>query len=184
MCCIRDGVNRKALSSFTEYACQWMFFDWVENYRSPDPISEEEEVRKCPLIWCRETFDSKESVVCHVFECPRLSNAWYWCPYHERPEQFLEWNKLFRSRLHLEKTEGSMVRSKGRRVTGLPRRLCGQISTLCQSQASLLLARQFRSSISSRGSERRSSVYSASSILQNPKTKRKVLQESESKSKC
>jgi hypothetical protein len=91
---IRDGVNRKILSSITEYGCQWNFIDWVENYRSPDPYIDEDELRMCPLIWCRKTFESKESVVSHVFECPRLSNAWYWCPYHKRPERYLECNRL------------------------------------------------------------------------------------------
>ena len=89
-----DGVNRKILSSFTDYGCQRTFFDWVEKNRSPDSRIEEDELRMCPLIWCRRTFDSKASVISHVFECPRLSNAWYWCPYHRRPERYLECNKL------------------------------------------------------------------------------------------
>lgn len=91
---IRDGVDRKILGSITEHGCQWSFIDWVENYRSPDPYIDEDELRMCPLIWCRKTFHSKESVISHVFECPRLSNAWYWCPYHKRPERYLECNKL------------------------------------------------------------------------------------------
>ena len=91
---IRDGVNRKILGSFTEDGCQWNFLYWVEFYRSPDPDIDEDERRMCPLIWCRKTFDSKESVVSHVFECPRLSNAWYWCPYHRRPERYLECNRM------------------------------------------------------------------------------------------
>ena len=107
------------LGSLTEYGCQWMFFDWVDNYRSPDPCIEEEELRMCPLIWCRETFDSKESVICHVFECPRLSNAWYWCPYHRRPERFLECNNIceagpkVRFRLHLTQKLLSCVGFRG-----------------------------------------------------------------------
>lgn len=45
------------------------------------------------MIWCRRAFDTNDLTVDHVFICPRLSNAWYWCPYHRRPERFLECNK-------------------------------------------------------------------------------------------
>ena len=137
-----------------------MLFEWVQNYRLPDPYLEEEERRTCPLIWCRNFFDSKESVVRHVFECPRLSNAWYWCPYHEHPERFLDCDRLwesipkFKYRVHLEKIEELMARW----MTGRPRQPYGQISSLCQSQVSLSLARQLLSSINSRGSERSSRV--------------------------
>ena len=91
---IRDGVDRKILGSFTEYGCQRNFLDWVENYRSPDPYIDEDELRMCPLLWCRKTCDSKESVISHVSKCPWLSDAWYLCPYHRRPERYLECNKL------------------------------------------------------------------------------------------
>lgn len=46
------------------------------------------------MIWCRKTFGTKELAARHVFDCPRLSTAWYWCPHHKRPERFLECNKL------------------------------------------------------------------------------------------
>ena len=54
----------------------------------------EEELRICPMIWCRKLFDNKDMAARHVLNCPRLSNAWYWCPYHRRPERFLEPNPL------------------------------------------------------------------------------------------
>ena len=47
----------------------------------------------CPLIWCRKTFKTNELAIRHVVDCPRLLNAWYWCPFHRRPERFLECNK-------------------------------------------------------------------------------------------
>lgn len=90
----RDGVKRKILGSLSEHMCQWPFIDWVQNHRPSIPGIGEDELRMCPLIWCRKTFDSKESAAGHVFDCPRLSNAWYWCPDHRRPERFLECNKL------------------------------------------------------------------------------------------
>ena len=43
----------------------------------------------CPLLWCRERFDSLASTLQHVSECPWLSNTWYWCPYCCRPESFV-----------------------------------------------------------------------------------------------
>lgn len=90
---VRIGANRKILEHLSDYGCQWSFFDWVENYRFFDPNIEEDELRMCPLIWCRKIFDSKELAARHVFDCPRLSNAWYWCPSHRRPERYLECNK-------------------------------------------------------------------------------------------
>ena len=41
-------------------------------------------------MWCREPFDTDDSMICHIFECPCLPNAWYWCPYHRQPERFLD----------------------------------------------------------------------------------------------
>lgn len=43
----------------------------------------------CPLLWCRESFDSLASTLQHVSECLWLSNTWYWCPYCCRPESFM-----------------------------------------------------------------------------------------------
>lgn len=43
----------------------------------------------CPLLWCRESFDSLASTLQHVSKCPWLSNAWYWCPYCCCPESFM-----------------------------------------------------------------------------------------------
>ncbi len=47
----------------------------------------------CPMLWCRNTFEDVDATIRHVFECPRLSNGWYWCPYCKRPERFLECDK-------------------------------------------------------------------------------------------
>ena len=44
----------------------------------------------CPLLWCRERFDDLASTLQHVYECPLLSNTWYWCPYCCRPESFTQ----------------------------------------------------------------------------------------------
>ena len=153
---VRDGVNRKILCSFSEYGCQWSFFDWVANYRSPDPELEEDELRMCPLIWCRKTFDTKELAISHVLECPRLSNAWYWCPYHKRPERFLECNKL------CEIVPKSRFRNKSYK---------------------LHLADKFLNWISRRRSEKRWGVYSASALLTYVKTDKMVLQKPNSSRK-
>ena len=45
------------------------------------------------MLWCRHSFKDADAVVRHVFECNRLSNGWYWCPYCKRPERFLECDK-------------------------------------------------------------------------------------------
>ncbi|KAL9004344.1 MAG: hypothetical protein Q9188_002838 [Gyalolechia gomerana] len=43
---------------------------------------------QCPLIGCRSGFDDLESCLAHLAKCTWLSNAWYWCPFCVRPEQF------------------------------------------------------------------------------------------------
>ena len=48
----------------------------------------------CPMLWCRESFDSLASTLQHVSECPWLSDAWYWCPYCRRPESFIAFEEL------------------------------------------------------------------------------------------
>ena len=79
----------KTLGSITENERRQSFLDWVESYRSVG-FNMDEELRKCPVIWCREKFNNKEMAARHVLHCPYLSNGWYWCPYHTHPERFLE----------------------------------------------------------------------------------------------
>lgn len=93
---VHNGVSRKILGSLHERACQRNFLDWVQKIRPGDlygSVIEESELKMCPMIWCRKTFETNELAIRHAFACPRLSNAWYWCPYHRRPERFLECNK-------------------------------------------------------------------------------------------
>lgn len=40
------------------------------------------------MIPCLTAFDNLESCLAHLSTCPWLSNAWYWCPFCTRPEQF------------------------------------------------------------------------------------------------
>lgn len=89
---IFGGRAHRKISDFqlAESGYRWFFFDWVQTHRSLIPGIGEDELRMCPLIWCRKTFDSKDLVARHVFDCPRLSNAWYWCPDHTRPERYIE----------------------------------------------------------------------------------------------
>lgn len=88
-----DGAEKKISSALSDDECHQSFFGWVKSYRSPGPDTAEDELRMCPLLWCRRSFGSKELAVRHVLDCPYLSNGWYWCPYHKRPERFLECNK-------------------------------------------------------------------------------------------
>lgn len=58
------------------------------DYGHTSDVTAREQLR-CPLLWCRESFDNLTSTLQHVSECPWLSNAWYWCPYCCRPESFM-----------------------------------------------------------------------------------------------
>ena len=90
----RDDFDRGVLGSLYEYGCQQSFLDWVRNYRHLDLDKEQDELKMCPLIWCRKSLNSKESAVRHAVHCPLLSTAWYWCSHHRRPERFLECTQL------------------------------------------------------------------------------------------
>lgn len=69
------------------------FQHWVAYIRAGDcgNLSDgtTKERLRCPLFWCRESFDSLASTLQHVSECQWLSNTWYWCPYCCRPESFI-----------------------------------------------------------------------------------------------
>ena len=69
------------------------FEHWVAFIRGGDhsytsEVTAREHLR-CPLLWCRESFDNLTSTLLHVSKCPWLSNAWYWCPFCCRPESFM-----------------------------------------------------------------------------------------------
>ena len=86
-------INPKAPSYvLSPGECQVAFQHWVAYVRGGDygntPDVTAKEHLRCPLLWCRESFDNLTSTLQHVSECPWLSNAWYWCPYCCRPESF------------------------------------------------------------------------------------------------
>ena len=76
---------------------QMAFQHWVAYIRPRDCIHPSEATVKehlmCPMLWCRENFDDLASTLQHVSECPWLSNAWYWCPYCRRPENFMAYEE-------------------------------------------------------------------------------------------
>ena len=78
------------LRVLTRYACEAGFLDWVEGPRQKSLDLEVEELMMCPMLWCREPFNSISATVDHVKTCPRLHDGWYWCPFCRRPERFLE----------------------------------------------------------------------------------------------
>ena len=87
-------MDRKAPSyALSQRECQVAFQHWVAFVRGGDysytsELTAREHLR-CPLLWCRESFENLASTLQHVSECPWLSNAWYWCPYCCRPESFM-----------------------------------------------------------------------------------------------
>ena len=57
------------------------------------------EALTCPLLWCRESFDSLAPTLQHVSKCLWLPNTWYWCPYCGRPESFVASQEPFANHL-------------------------------------------------------------------------------------
>lgn len=76
---------------------QMAFQHWVAYIRPSDCHYPSEATAKehlmCPMLWCRETFNDFASTLQHISECPWLSNAWYWCPYCRRPENFMAYDE-------------------------------------------------------------------------------------------
>ena len=90
---LHGGSDRKALDALSRHGCQCNFLDWVANFRPVESEIPYEELLMCPMLWCREKFNSIASTVDHVGDCRLLYNAWYWCPYCKRPERFLKCDK-------------------------------------------------------------------------------------------
>ena len=87
-------MNCKAPSYvISQGECQMAFQHWVAFVRGHDRIDTSDvsakEHLRCPLLWCRESFDDLASTLQHVSKCPWLSNAWYWCPFCCHPESFM-----------------------------------------------------------------------------------------------
>ena len=65
------------------------FQNWVAFVRNalPDIFAQKHFI--CPMVGCEhETFDNIQSCLQHIDTCPRLSDAWYWCPYCHEKENF------------------------------------------------------------------------------------------------
>ena len=89
---LRQTTLRVPGHTISQAECQMAFQHWVAYIRGsdigdPSDATAKEHLR-CPLLWCRENFDSLAPTLQHVSQCPSLSNAWYWCPYCCRPENF------------------------------------------------------------------------------------------------
>lgn len=86
----RDGSPpSQCQSALIEHEAQWHFLEWVKNHRPYDPDISSDELKMCPMLWCRKQFDTKNSTIRHAVNCSYLSNSWYYCPYHKLPEYFL-----------------------------------------------------------------------------------------------
>ena len=64
------------------------FKHWVTHIRTN--LLDARERRICPMLWCRDSFGDDSATLDHFSTCRLLSNAWYWCPDHSRPERFME----------------------------------------------------------------------------------------------
>ena len=86
---VNENEDIRILDSMTDLACRSSFLNWVKTIRPHAADVAVEEVLLCPMLWCRRKFQDPNEVVCHAFQCPCLWNAWYWCPYHNRPERYM-----------------------------------------------------------------------------------------------
>lgn len=84
-----EHSTRTSLGALSTHGCKSSFLDWVTNLRPQTKDIVREELLMCPMLWCRESFESNALAIRHVNQCPYLTNAWYWCPCCSRPERFL-----------------------------------------------------------------------------------------------
>ncbi|KAH9224712.1 hypothetical protein DL95DRAFT_516951 [Leptodontidium sp. 2 PMI_412] len=57
-----------------------------------DEYITEDERKTCPLLWCRDVFETQEAMLQHVWNCPHLVKGLYWCFHCQKPERVGKFN--------------------------------------------------------------------------------------------
>ena len=83
---LKQPNAKSPYGDLSEPSCREAFQNWVAHVRPL--VSDVSELCMCPLLWCRNKFESQASTVCHTSTCPWLPNACYWCPQCKKPERF------------------------------------------------------------------------------------------------
>ena len=81
------------VAEFTDLLTQshrLQFLYWVAIHRSHAEKIPTMELLRCPLLWCRMSFNEHEKLVDHVSMCSHLNQGEYWCPYHQQAERFAQ----------------------------------------------------------------------------------------------
>lgn len=68
--------------------CLAAFQDWIAHIRTKSLDVSANEKLRCPMLWCRDSFEDDISAVRHAADCSWLRDSWYWCPRCGRPESF------------------------------------------------------------------------------------------------
>ena len=69
--------------------CLAAFQDWIAHRRTKSLDVSANEKLRCPMLWCRDSFEDDISAVRHAADCFWLRDSWYWCPRCGRPESFI-----------------------------------------------------------------------------------------------
>ena len=78
-----------AFGGLSQIECRKAFQDWVGHVRA-----ESFDALRCPMLWCRKSFEDYQTTIRHTLTCSWLPNAWYWCPKCNKPERFMNTGKI------------------------------------------------------------------------------------------
>ena len=78
-----------AFGGLSQIECRKAFQEWVGRV-----FAEPSDALQCPMLWCRKSFDDRQTTIRHTLTCSWLPNAWYWCPQCKRPERFMNTGKI------------------------------------------------------------------------------------------
>ena len=78
-----------AFGGLSQIECRKAFQNWVGHDRA-----ESSDALRCPMLWCRKSFEDDQTTIRHTLTCSWLPNAWYWCPKCNKPERFMNTGKI------------------------------------------------------------------------------------------
>ncbi|KAL8628082.1 hypothetical protein Q9189_006218 [Teloschistes chrysophthalmus] len=89
---MRQAIRKKVEAPCADVpskAREYAFQHWVA-FVHCDTASFQSEKFRCPLLGCNHDSASLALYLRHITTCPYLEKSWYWCPLHEKAENFAE----------------------------------------------------------------------------------------------
>ena len=114
---VRQAQRREPFGGLPQYACLIAFLHWAAKSTRRTALESPQTELRCPMLWCRDSFEDLSAMLQHIPLCPCLDDGYYWCTDCSRPERFMEKGKPLKRSL---KTDQQCQRkdSKLKRAAG------------------------------------------------------------------